>query len=179
MAQGKPGGAQAEASAAGLVDLKSMKNLLASDDKAIEKLERLAEETSVEGLETDKEGDIVGGVRKMTVKLASLMTDVVRHRLDRTYFEALSGEELAEEGNQAEQGAYIAVLKADLESLDAEIPDVAEMSAEAEFLRPVVGEVQKRKGMLEEVVSGRGIYVSALLFPHPLLYLLIVALVDI
>ena len=150
---------QAEATTAGLVDLKSMKNLLASDDKAIEKLERLAEETSMDGLDTDKERDIVDKVRKMTVKLASLMTAVVRHRLDRTYFEALSGEQLPEEANQPEQDVYIAVLKADLESLDAEIPDVAKMSTEAEFLRPVVGEVQKRKEVLEEVVSGRGAYV--------------------
>jgi len=149
----------------GLVDLKSMKNLLASDDKAIEKLERLAEETSVEGLESDKGGDIVEKVRKMTIKLASLMTAVVRHRLDRTYFEALSGEQLPEKGSQPEQDAFITVLKGDLESLDAEIPDVAKMSAEAEFLRPVVGEVQKRKGMLEEVVSGRGIYVQPFVSP--------------
>jgi len=144
----------------GLVDLKFIKNLLASDDKAVEKLERLAEETSVEGLDTTKEGDIVEKVRKMTVKLSSLMTTVVRHRLDRTYFEALSGEQLPDGEKQPEQDEYIAVLKADLESLDAEIPDVAKMSAEAEFLRPVVGEVQKRKGMLEEVISGRGAYVT-------------------
>lgn len=158
MAEGKPGEAQGETM--GLVDLKFIKNLLASDDKAVEKLERLAEETSVEGLDTTKEGDIVEKVRKMTVKLSSLMTTVVRHRLDRTYFEALSGEQLPDGEKQPEQDEYIAVLKADLESLDAEIPDVAKMSAEAEFLRPVVGEVQKRKGMLEEVISGRGAYVT-------------------
>ncbi|KAF8458438.1 hypothetical protein BGX38DRAFT_567898 [Terfezia claveryi] len=163
MTGGKLGGAEAEAMGAGLVDLKSMKSLLASDDKAIEKLERLAEETSMEELETNKEGDIVEKVRKMTVKLANLMTAIVMHRLDRTYFEAYSGEHLPEEGNLPEQDAYIAVLKADLESLEAEIPDVAKMSAEAEFLRPVVGEVQKRKGMLEEVVSGRGTYIRDVL----------------
>lgn len=169
MAEGKFNGA--ETTAAGLVDLGSMKNLLASDDKAIEKLERLAEETSVEGLDTDKERNIVEKVQKMTAKLASLMTAAVRHRLDRTYFEALSGEQLPEERNQPEQDAYIAELKAGLEIIYAEIPDVAEMSAEAEFLRPVVGEVQKKKGMLEEVVSGRGAYVTQpFIFPPSFIF---------
>ncbi|KAF8419576.1 hypothetical protein EV426DRAFT_274065 [Tirmania nivea] len=178
MAEGKPAGEQAEATTVGLVDLKSMKNLLASDDKAIEKLERLAEETSVEGLDADKERDIVEKVQEMTVKLATLMTGVVRYRLDRTYFEALSGEQLLDEGNQPEQDAHMTVLKADLESLDAEVPDVAKMSAEAEFLMPVVGEVQKRKGMLEEVISGRGAYVTQPFISQSLLYLLIDALVS-
>lgn len=166
MAEEETGGPKAAGVAAGLVDLESMKGLLASDDKVLEKLQRLAEETSVEGLDgsqNDKEGDIVEKVRKMTVKLASLMTAVVRLRLDRAYIETLAGgqESDAPVEDIPDQDEYLAALKADIESLDAEIPAVAKMSAEAEFLRPVVGEVQKRKGLLEEVVSGRGGYVCS------------------
>lgn len=149
--------------AAGLVDLESMKSLLASDDKALEKLGRLAEDTNVGELDGsgDKDGNVVERVRKMTVKLANLMTAVVRNRLDRRYLEALTEDQIPVEG-MPEQEEYIAALKADLESLDAEIPVVAKMSAEAEFLRPMVGEIQKRKGMVEQVVSGRGGYVKSL-----------------
>ena len=190
------GGVKAAAVGAGLADLDSLSEVLAGDDKVLEKLERLAEETNAGDLEEGKEGDVVERVRKMTLKyvysstrifhlcfhtcglmsgrlwtddrLGSLMTQAVRHRLDRIYLETLAAEQPSHAGKVipdiAQQEEYIKTLKADLESLDAEIPTVAKMSAEAEFLKPVVGEVQKRKGMLEEVIGGRGGYVCLLPF---------------
>lgn len=158
----------------------SMKALLSSDDTVLDKLNRLAQETHVGGLDasSDQARGIVTQVRKLTIKLASLFTAIVRHRLDRTYLVAL-----AEAGadDQPTNGLYppepephISVVKSDLESLDAEVPAVAKMSAEAEFLKPVVDEMEAKKEMLEAVVTGRGGYVLLLLNSRLLMCVLMV-----
>ena len=151
----------------------SMKALLSSDDTVLDKLNRLAQETYVDGLDdssSDQARDIVAQVRKQTIKLASLFTAIVRHKLDRTYLVSIAG--AGAEDRQAnspcspEQEQHISVVKSDLASLDAEVPAVAKMSAEAEFLKPVVDGMGARKEMLEVVVAGRGGYVLPLVDVH-------------
>lgn len=153
----------------------SLKALLSSDDTVLDKLNRLAQETYVDGLDgssSDQARDIVAQVRKQTIKLASLFTAIVRHRLDRTYLVSIAGAGVGAEDQQAnspyspEQEQHISVVKSDLASLDAEVPAVAKMSAEAEFLKPVVDGMGARKEMLEVVVAGRGGYVLPLVDVH-------------
>jgi hypothetical protein len=54
----------------------------------------------------------------------------------------------------------IAELKQDLESLYSEIPSVAQMAAEQEYLRPVIKEVENGKKKASEGLQVGGAYVS-------------------
>ena len=54
--------------ASNLVDLNSLQEMLASDDKILKKLERLAEETDVGDIGGSKEQKVVDKVRLMTQK---------------------------------------------------------------------------------------------------------------
>ncbi|KAI5811223.1 hypothetical protein DFH27DRAFT_532237 [Peziza echinospora] len=146
--------------ASNLVDLNSLQEMLASDDKILKKLERLAEETDVGDIDGSKEQKVVDKVRLMTQKLSDLLTAVVRTRLDRVYSETLGCPKEWTFVKSEEENQVIYNLQKDLEGLDLEIPAVSKMSTEGEFLRPVLGEVKKRKALLEDIVGGRGSYVS-------------------
>ncbi|KAF8468975.1 hypothetical protein BDZ91DRAFT_781917 [Kalaharituber pfeilii] len=146
-----------------LVDINAMKDLFANDDKVLAKLERLAEETPVGAMDDSSKEDVIKRMRMMTARLAYLHITTIRTRLDRVFLETLNCPPALAPPEDPSHSEYLQALKSDLESLDTEIPAVAKMSSEAEFLKPVVGEWERRKGVVGEVVRGRGGYIRDVL----------------
>lgn len=70
--------------------------------------------------------------------------------------------EVAGSHNSANNDPEADELQKDLESLYAEIPSVAEMAAEQEFLQPVLDEVHKGRMKASEGLRLGGTYVSSL-----------------
>jgi hypothetical protein len=96
-------------------------------------------------------------------RLSTLSSSALKARLDRIFTETVG----STVDNYAEPDPEAADLQKDLESLYAEIPSVAEMAAEQEFLQPVIKEVQKCRMKAEEGLRLGGAYVS-LPTPNPL-----------
>lgn len=82
----------------------------------------------------------------------------LKARLDRMFLEIVNPKNNTTT-NPADADA-IAELKQDLESLYSEIPSVAQMAAEQEYLRPVIKEVENGKKKAREGLQVGGAYVS-------------------
>lgn len=91
-------------------------------------------------------------------RLAMLSAAALKARLDRMFLEMVSPE--ANTGDDPDADA-VAELRRDLESLYSDIPSVAEMAAEQEYLRPVRREVENGRKKASEGLRVGGTYVSA------------------
>lgn len=86
-----------------------------------------------------------------------LSAAALKAKLDRMFLEMVPP--FADDDSDSDADA-IAELKQDLESLYSEIPSVAEMAAEQEYLRPILKEVENGRSKAGEGLRVGGTYVS-------------------
>ncbi|KAL7276570.1 hypothetical protein RUND412_000450 [Rhizina undulata] len=126
------------------VDLEGAEKLLESDDRVLGRLERLAGGIVVPSEENDaEEREVIEKISTLVKKLSELSALSLRTRLDRLFlihYPRLPGND---DSTTEEVDPTVEELKRDLESLYTEIPSVAEMAAQDEFLRPVLEEIEK------------------------------------
>lgn len=95
-------------------------------------------------------------------RLAILSAAALKARLDRMFLEIVSPEVDTNTAEGDQDADAVAELKQDLESLYSEIPSVAQMAAEQEYLRPVLKEVENGRRKGGEGLKVGGAYVSTL-----------------
>lgn len=89
-----------------------------------------------------------------------LSAAALKARLDRIFLEIVSPK--ADTGdNSGPDAVAVAELEQDLESLYSDIPSVAQMAVEQEYLRPVRKEVENGRKKANESLRVGGAYVSA------------------
>lgn len=89
-----------------------------------------------------------------------LSAAALKARLDRMFLEMVSPK-ADTDGDPDPDADAVAELRQDLESLYSDIPSVAEMAAEQEYLRPVRREVENERRKASEGLRVGGTYVSA------------------
>lgn len=91
-----------------------------------------------------------------------LSAAALKARLDRVFLEIVSPKADTGDNSDADADAdAIAELEQDLESLYSDIPSVAQMAVEQEYLRPVRKEVENGRKKANESLRVGGAYVSA------------------
>lgn len=88
-----------------------------------------------------------------------LSAAALKAKLDRMFLETVS-QKVDTSGDPDPDADAIAELEQDLESLYSDIPSVAEMAAEQEYLRPVRREVENGRRKTSESLRVGGAYVS-------------------
>ena len=154
------------------VDVEGVNKMLESDDRVLARLERLAGGVIV-GDGGDDGKEVVERVTALVKKqepfsilphrefanafyrLSALSAIALKTRLDRIFLEVAGSHNSANNDPEADE------LQKDLESLYAEIPSVAEMAAEQEFLQPVLDEVHKGRMKASEGLRLGGTYVGS------------------
>ncbi|KAG0634060.1 hypothetical protein HOY80DRAFT_1025974 [Tuber brumale] len=138
------------------VDVEGVNKMLESDDRVLARLERLAGGVIVGG-DGDDGKEVVERVTALVKKLSILSATALKTRLDRIFLE------VAGSHNSENSDPEVEELQKDLESLYAEIPSVAEMAAEQEFLQPVLDEVHKGRMKASEGLRLGGKYICDVL----------------
>jgi hypothetical protein len=128
-------------------------------------------------LEGVKKGDLAGGetelatsvsietVERLAGTLARIVAEELQVRLDRIYLESLHGGLNNDKGDGAglQTAEEAAVLEQDLESLYAEIPDVAAMYVAQKYSEPLLRAVREEERQRRAVAAARSHRVTGLL----------------
>ncbi|KAH0608398.1 uncharacterized protein H6S33_001532 [Morchella sextelata] len=144
------------------VDLEGVEKMLRSDDRVLGRLGRLADGVIVSGDEGAEGNEVVERVTVLVKKLSMLSAASLKARLDRMFLEIVNPKNNTNSADNPDADA-IAELKQDLESLYSEIPSVAQMAAEQEYLRPVIKEVENGKKKASEGLQVGGAYIRDVL----------------
>ncbi|KAI5841022.1 hypothetical protein DFP73DRAFT_586474 [Morchella snyderi] len=144
------------------VDLEGVEKMLHSDDRVLGRLSRLADGVIVSGNEVAEDNEVVERVTVLVEKLSMLSATSLKARLDRMFLEIVNPRNITNTANNPDTDA-VAELKQDLESLYSEIPSVAQMAAEQEYLRPVIREVENGKKKASEGLQVGGAYIRDVL----------------
>ncbi|KAH8150419.1 uncharacterized protein LAJ45_05631 [Morchella importuna] len=146
---------------ASAVDVERVERMLQSDDRVLGRLGRLADGVIVSGDDEAGGNEVVERVTVLVKKLSTLSAAALKARLDRMFLEIVNPKNNTTT-NPADADA-IAELKQDLGSLYSEIPSVAQMAAEQEYLRPVIKEVENGKKKASEGLQVGGAYICDVL----------------
>ncbi|RPA93143.1 hypothetical protein L873DRAFT_1855405 [Choiromyces venosus 120613-1] len=142
------------------IDAEGVNKMLESDDRVLARLERLAGGVIV-GDDGDDGKEVVERVTALSTnafhRLSTLSATALKTRLDRIFLEVAGSHNAENNDPEAEE------LQKDLESLYAEIPSVAEMAAEQEFLQPVLDEVHRGRMKASEGLRLGGTYICDVL----------------
>jgi hypothetical protein len=118
-------------------------DLLQHDDKILSRMNELISE--LPDLEDENELEKIR-MENLTTRLATLISDEIRCRLDRKYLEAIDSYSTS---NHTRHVPHETSLKADLGTLYTEIGDVAQMFVDQAFTMPF-SQVTERKNILRE-----------------------------